>query len=281
MPELPEVETVRQGLVFQIINQTIADVAISLPKVFRGNKISLIGGKIVGVRRLSKLLLIDLDNKYSLAIHLKMTGRLIVDDIVSPQLRKYWEFDYESSKHTHVHIVFASGKSLLFHDVRQFGYIESIPTDIVNFLPYVKNLGKEFLSNLTKKDFQQVIASSKRMIKVVLLDQTKVAGVGNIYANEALWIAGIHPETPANKISTDKGHLLFAALERVMQEAIKNGGASSDDFRDVLGKPGQAQKNFMVYGRNGLSCARCTTKITKFFVSGRGTFICEVCQKSN
>lgn len=279
MPELPEVETVRKGLETYVVGQTITTLTVHNTKVVHHETKPLEGKLVRRARRKSKLLILDVEGGYSIAIHLKMTGRLIFEDPQFPEYKKDWEFDYATNKHTHVFLTFQSGSRLFFNDYRRFGTIDILLTKDIDTLPYVKNLGKEFFVNLPSQDFIQILSKSSRAIKTVLLDQTKIAGVGNIYANEALWLSHIHPETPSNAISASQGQALHAALEERMKEALMLGGASSDNFRDLFGKIGHAQDNFLVYNQEKTPCRRCGTLIEKYFVGGRGTYICKECQK--
>ena len=280
MPELPEVETVKLQLSRLIIGKTIKDVEIRKAKIFRGDKKSIVGKKIVGLRRFSKLLVIDLDHKLSLAIHLKMTGRLVYEDPAGKKAKSLrWEFDYNTDKHTHIVIHFSDGSKLHFHDLRQFGYIQVVDTEKVGALSYVTTLGPEFFRNLDLKQFREVLGRSGKPIKLVLMDQQKVAGVGNIYANEALWCAKIDPRKKSKELSENQVSALFACLEKIMREAIKWGGASENDFRDAFGQKGSVQNHFQAYTREGHPCTRCHTPIRKFSLGGRGTYYCSVCQK--
>lgn len=278
MPELPEVETVRAQLAASIIGEIISEIAVSSPIVVSGDTTSLGGKEIIGVDRFSKLLVLRLTDAISIAIHLKMTGRVLIDNPDDANNRSAWDETYASSRHTHVTMSFASGKKLLFYDTRRFGRWLIGSDTVINQLPYIQSLGPEFLSSLTEAEFVHRIRASKRAVKVLLLDQHVAAGVGNIYANEGLWRAGIHPETPGGRLTELQAKLLFAGVSESMQDAIVRGGASSDDFRDTQGKPGKAQHMFSVYGRTGQPCPRCGTLITKLIIAGRGTYICKACQ---
>lgn len=268
MPELPEVETVRSQLAQHVVGQTIDRLQINNASKLQGNLDLLLGHTIVSVRRFSKLLIIDTSIGYSLAIHLKMTGRLLLD-----------VQEYLTNKHTHVIFTFTSGLRLMFNDYRRFGTLEVVPTDKVLSLGYIKKLGKEFFAGLTEELFFSILQTSSRAIKVVLLDQHKMAGVGNIYANEALWRAKLHPNTPAKTISKEDTQRLFKNLEAVMREGIERGGASSEDFFDLFGQKGTAQNYFDVYGKEGTPCPHCGALIEKYFLGGRGTYHCPNCQK--
>ena len=140
--------------------------------------------------------------------------------------------------------------------------------------------GPDPLTDLTEKDFRKILSSSKRAIKLVLMDQTKIAGVGNIYANEALFLTRINPQIPSNKISKTKAEFLLQNLQKVLKQAIKRGGASSDLYLDAYGRKGKAQEHFWVYGREGKKCLKnCGGIVQKIKLGGRGTYYCPKCQK--
>ena len=278
MPELPEVETIRKGLENHVIGEVISDISIRMPNIIHGQTALLKQAAIVAVRRLSKLLILDTSKDISIAIHLKMTGRLILFDPQNASQQVEWEYDYLTSPHTHMTFLFESGKMLFFHDYRRFGTVDIVATADVPKLSYVKHLGKEFFRDLKLEDFLSSIVKSNRCIKTLLLDQSVVAGVGNIYANEALWEAQIHPAQPAKSLTISQKKQLFYALEEVMKMAIEYGGASSDNFRNLFEAKGKAQDYFAVYGKQGESCIRCGTTIIKNIIGGRGTYICPSCQ---
>ena len=281
MPELPEVETIRRGLEKTILHHSIERVTIRLAKQFHGDPSEIVGASVCGVRRYGKGLLIDLDNGYSLAIHVKMTGQLIY--------RKEHASAGENTigilpnKHTHVifHLLDPEGNRplLYYNDQRQFGWIKVVRTDRAAELPFFKALGKEPLKDLTLADFRTLVSNAKTPIKLLIMDQTRIAGVGNIYANDALYRAQIHPKRPANSLSATEVKTLFDSLELVLKKGIEVGGASEWHYVDVLGGKGQYQNFFLVYGKDGEACPRCGTIIARSVVGGRGTFFCPHCQK--
>ncbi len=267
MPELPEVETIRLGLQKFLVGHTIKDIELRLPKQFHGDPSLPIGGKIIAARRFGKGLVIDLDNKFSLAIHVKMTGQLVFSHL-----------PLVISKYTHVIFHLDNDQALLYNDMRQFGWIRVLPTKDVLDLPFFKNLGKEPLKDLTCKDFQTLLQKYKTPIKLLIMDQTKIAGVGNIYANDALYLAKIHPKRPAFSLENKEQKALFDAIEQVLEKGIEVGGASEWHYVDVLGGKGKYQNFFLVYRKNGKLCQRCGTIIKKIKLGGRGTFFCPSCQ---
>jgi formamidopyrimidine-DNA glycosylase len=279
MPELPEVETIRRGLEKTIINHTINDIEIRLAKQFHGDARLVIGAKVHAVRRYGKGLLIDLDNGYSLAIHVKMTGQLIYRELVTENILP--------NKHTHVifsltvnsQLSQVKKAQLFYNDQRQFGWIKVVKTSEAMNMPFFKSLGPEPLSNLTMKQFSNILHSTKTPIKLVIMDQAKIAGIGNIYANDALYRAKIHPKRAANSLSTDEQQRLFTAIESVLKKGIEVGGASEWHYVDVLGGKGQYQNFFLVYGKDGTPCKQCGTTIERISLGGRGTFFCPDCQQ--
>ncbi len=267
MPELPEVETIRRQAEELLVGQTIKEIEIKRASIIRGDIKSLKGKKIIKARRFAKLLVLDFSGGVSLAIHLKMTGRLAV-------------FAKESEFFSHTHVVFtlSNGKFLTFSDIRRFGYLQVVETTKVGELKFIKSLAKEPLSGLTLLDFSHMLSRSSRPIKLLLLDQTKIGGVGNIYDCESLWMAKIHPKQPANSLSTVEIKRLFSAIEEVLAEGISRGGASDNTYRDLHGEKGHYQDYFKVYQQQGKPCKRDGTLIKRVAMGGRGTFFCPTCQ---
>lgn len=271
MPELPEVETIRRQLEKEVVSQQITAIVVHRHDVVRGEIFSLRNQTLFGVRRFGKLLVLDFNNGISACIHLKMTGRLTL-----------LSSEASTPSHTHVefHLQEAHGLNrLFFSDIRRFGYLHILPTDQVETLPFITTLGKEPLKNFTFQDFQFVVQRSTRGIKTLLLDQTKIAGIGNIYACEALWMAKIHPLRLCRSLSLLEQKRLFSAIEEVLQEGISRGGASDNTYRDLLGEKGNYQQFFKVYGRNGEPCVRCESTIERLVIGGRGTWFCPTCQR--
>jgi len=168
---------------------------------------------------------------------------------------------------------------LFYNDIRQFGWLHVVPTREADALPFFTSLGPEPLNNLTIKQFSNILSRSKAPIKQVLMDQTKLAGVGNIYANDALFHAGIHPLRPANELTETERKKLFMAVEYVLQEGITAGGASEENFVNALGEKGFYQERFLVYKQTGKPCKTCGTAIERIVIGGRGTFYCPNCQQ--
>lgn len=288
MPELPEVETVRSGLQRLIVGKQIAGVIHDTPKSFPNAEADvqsfMLGAKVVKVARRAKVLLIELSSKYTLLTHLKMTGQLVYQ---SPENR--WGAGHPNDsllaelpdKTTRVTITFDDGSHLFFNDQRKFGWMKLIPTAEIPNIDFVKKLGPEPLAaDFTAADFRaRLRRRAGSGIKAVLLDQTVIAGVGNIYADESLWAARIHPLTPVKGISTVKLNRLFKELQAVLRLSIAKGGSTDRNYRDAEGQKGSYLSFAQVFRRDGQPCSRCDTTIIKIRAAGRGTHLCPRCQK--
>jgi formamidopyrimidine-DNA glycosylase len=273
MPELPEVETVKNTLNEQITGRTIADVVITLPRIIQlpddteEFRIRLTGQTFEKVERRGKFLRFLLNEDVMIS-HLRMEG-------------KYGMFlpGDPVGKHTHVRFIFTDGMELRYTDVRQFGtmHIFTRGTEF-NHLP-LKQLGPEPLEKAFTPEVLKTRLSSVRAVKTQLLDQTKIVGLGNIYVDEALFLAGIHPEKPAHKITDEETVRLHKAVQTTLQKAIEAGGSSVRSYVSSEGKSGSFQEQLYVYGRRGEACRECGTEIIRFTVGGRGTHICPLCQQ--
>ena len=281
MPELPEVETLRRGLEKYLVGHKILNVEIRHPKIFTGNEKSVVDAKIIKVRRFAKVLSIDLSNSNSLLVHVKLTGQLIYR---GPNLKKHLVLSKKvlggvPGKFTHVVFKLDKNGFLYYNDIRRFGWIKLVPTDQVETSDFIGKLGPEPFAGLTLQIFKQIISKYKTPIKLVLMDQEKMGGIGNIYANDALWLAKIYPKRPANSLNKEEQEKLYNAIIEVLKNGIKYGGASELAFVTAEGADGNYQNHFRVYGQQGKSCQRCGTKIEKVFLGGRGTYFCPTCQK--
>lgn len=298
MPELPEVETIRLGLQDKIVGLKITDLEVSVPKIFQGDPKEIIGASIKNIRRRAKILILDLNNGQSLVIHLKLTGQLVYH-----QNGQTATFGHPipfagttlPAKTTHVIFTFSEGSKpsltwskLYYNDVRKFGWIKVVKTSEVENLSIIKEFGPEpFVGEassgqapLTLDKFKEIILRKKSPVKLVLMDQSQIAGVGNIYANEALFLAKILPVKPAKELSNSEIKKLNEALIQVLKEGIKYGGSSENAYVNALGEKGQMQEHFRVYARNGKSCPnKCGEIIKRITLGGRGTFFCPECQK--
>lgn len=287
MPELPEVETVRIGLSQLLPGSKIVKVNALWGKSFQASpsdvKRFLIGAKVTDVRRRAKVLMIDLDTNYSLVIHLKMTGQLVyrggekkfgaghpTDSLVGSL----------PDNSTRVIIELEDAK-LFFNDQRKFGWVKLLPTIEIPNIDFFKKVGPEPLAtDFTNKDFiNRLTRRQNSTIKAALLDQTVIAGVGNIYADESLWGAKIHPATRVKDINEANLKNLFKELVFVLKLAIEMGGSTDRNYVDAHGKRGSYMDFARVFRRQNLPCPRCDTIIEKSRVAGRGTHTCPKCQK--
>src|SRR3989344_5640284 len=273
MPELPEVETIKLGLQKYLVSHVIEDVIINNQKIFGGDKKDLIGSKIKDVRRFAKVLSIDLSNGNSIIIHVKLTGQLIYR---GPNLRGSLNLSKKvvggvPGKHTHVIFKLDRGGTLYYNDVRRFGWIKIIKTSDVETSEFIGKLGPEPFGKLNKSLFKEIILKSKQPIKIVLMDQTKIGGIGNIYANDALWLSRIDPRKRSKELSDQEIKNLYEAVLEVLKEGIKRGGASELAFVTPDGSEGNYQKHFLAYGQEGKLCPRCKKEKLQLNFSMRNT----------
>ncbi len=286
MPELPEVETVRRGLHALIISKVITGERHDTPKGFPNApgdvQAFLVGATILDVRRRAKVLLIDLSTEHTLVIHLKMTGQLVyrgeqVFGAGHPNESLIGELP---DRLTRVTIEFADGSHLYFNDQRKFGWMRLLPTLEVPNIDFMKKVGPEPLeANFTAEEFSaRFTRRAKTSIKAALLDQSVIAGVGNIYADESLWGAKIHPKRLVNTITDKEFTQLYTELRLVMNLAIDKGGSTDKNYVNAEGKRGSYMDFARAFRREGQPCPRCGTEIIKFKAAGRGTHICPVCQ---
>lgn len=288
MPELPEVETVRRGLAELLPGRVVARVTVfDSPKSFPNARADveqfLYGACVMAVRRRAKVLMIDLDTQYSLVVHLKMTGQLIFRGVQSfagghPNDSLIGELPDRS---TRVQIDFVDGSRLFFNDQRKFGWVKLLPTDEVKNLPFMQKVGPEPLDPQTRaEDFiQRIRRRQNSMIKPAFLDQTVIAGVGNIYADEALWAAQIHPQTRVKKVNDQQLNTLFNELRQILQLSIDQGGSTDKNYVDAEGRKGNYLTFAHVFRREGQACHRHPDQeVIKLKVGGRGTHVCPVCQ---
>jgi len=297
MPELPEVETIRLQLDKVLKGLKITGVEVLNPKSFIGNVGEIKNKKVIGVTRRAKITIIELENNIYLAIHLKLTGQLIFRDGVKEIKEKYCEQKDGPfavcelpNKYTRVIISFdppSSGSAglrraskLYFNDLRMFGWMR--------VLRDLGDLGEEKFGpeandekTFTLDYFKKILAKTKKPIKLVILDQEKLAGVGNIYANEALFHAKILPTRKADSLSGEEVNKLRDSIISVLKEAIAHKGSSDRDeaYRQITGEKGTHQNYLSVYGKAGQKCPRCQGTIKRIAIGGRGTFFCPNCQK--
>ncbi len=317
MPELPEVEIVRRGLAKQIIFKKIDKLIIKKPKLVKQSieifRSELIGKEIVKVGRIGKLLIFSLskgiglesipENKKTsfskkekyLLIHLKMTGQLVYCDqkefLVGGHINSKKEeeeflllksstknHNCQPGKYTHIIFYFTDGSRLFFNDLRQFGMLK-----VVNGAE-LKEIKKGYgiepgQKNFTFENFKKALTGQRVGIKVLLLNQSVIAGLGNIYVDESLFFAGIHPERKVDSLDLSEQEKLFLAIKKVIKKAIENKGTTFSNFVDSRGRRGGFKKMLRVYGRGGKKCFFCGGVIRKIKVGGRGTVFCENCQR--
>ncbi len=287
MPELPEVETVRLGLIKLLVGHTVVSEVHDTPKGFPNspNDVGqfLIGAKVTDVRRRAKVLLIDLDTDYTLVIHLKMTGQIVYrgadnfgaghpNDSLIGRL---------PDKSTRVQLILNNNAVLYFNDQRKFGWMRLIPTIEVPNIDFMKKVGPEPLEDdFTPEVFIGRLQRRKNTtIKAAVLDQTVLAGIGNIYADESLWGAKIHPETRVKDVPQNMLKKLFTEIQYVLRLSIEKGGSTDRNYVNAEGKRGSYIDFARVFRKEGTPCPRHPdTKIIKIKVAARGTHICPKCQ---
>lgn len=274
MPELPEVETVRRTLQQKLTGLKFTGVQVLMPKIVHtpepGEFNEIIRDKkILDVSRRGKYLLISLSGGYTLVVHLRMTGRLV-----------YCSGNVPPTRHTHVVFHLDNGHRLIFADMRQFGRLWLTPTSSLADLPGYKDLGIEPLGKQFTRDFlKKELRRRRARIKPLLLDQTFIAGLGNIYTDEALHRAGVDPERPAETLTPREITRLHRAVKDVLQEGIEHRGTTFRDFIDGDGRAGGYQEHLRVYNREGRPCPSCGQAIARKKVGGRSSYYCPACQK--
>lgn len=287
MPELPEVETVVRGLNRLILKKKIAQVKHDWPKSFPNLEKDvndfMIGAEIFKVQRRGKAIIIKLNNGWVLVTHLRMTGQMVYRG------EENWGAGHPNddflndlpNKSTRVEIDFEDQTKLFFNDQRKFGYMKLLPEPEIEELPFFVKLGPEPLEdNFTVEIFKERLLKKKNsLVKPTILDQSVIAGVGNIYADEALWRAKIHPETRIKDFSNIDFKNLHESIRFVMNKSIEKGGSTDRNYVNADGSRGNYLEYAAVYHKNGQPCKRCGTEISKIRVGGRGTHFCENCQK--
>lgn len=273
MPELPEVETIKRQLNQNIRGKKIKKVEVRLPKiincpasVFEKN---IAGKSIKSIERKAKLLLINFSGNYTLVIHLKLTGQLILTSKTA-----------EPNKYTHV-IFYLDSQKIFFNDLRQFGYIKLVKTDEVDNLIFKEKIGPEPLEkDFTLKTFKNLLKKKKKSkIKPLLMDQSFIAGIGNVYSAEILFLSGVHPERKAGSLTKEDIKKIYGNIKKVLLEAIKHKGTSVDTYLDAYGKKGKYTLKLKVYNKAGKLCVKCGTKIRVIKQGGRSAYFCPKCQK--
>jgi formamidopyrimidine-DNA glycosylase len=282
MPELPEVETIRVGLARLLPGKVVKDVWHDWPKSFPNAPADvarfLINAEILHVRRRAKVLIIELSSDYSLVIHLRMTGQLVFrgDKVFGAGHPSKSLVGELPDKSTRVVLDFTDGSKLFFNDQRKFGWMRLLPTLEVPEIDFLKTVGPEPLEDdfTIDKFIERLKTRKSSAIKAVLLDQKVLAGVGNIYADESLWMAKIHPLTPVSKIPRAKLVGLHSDLLAILRLSIEKGGSTDRNYVNSEGKKGSYLSFANVFRKQGQPCPRCGTTIIKIRAAGRGTHIC-------
>lgn len=282
MPELPEVQTVVTQLGRKITGKVLVGfwtdwgkkVLEPLPKLKKLIK----GARVLGTRRFGKTIVIDLDNAYSIMIHLKMTGHLLYKD---KQNREAKEWQDPTNQFIHHQFTFTDGSRVDFSDMRKFGWVDICRTADVPRHRHIEKLGVDALSRAFTPEVLQNFLKRypKRSVGVLLLDQEKIAGIGNIYRSEALYRAGILPWRSAGSLQSKEIKALHAKVKEVLREAVRLRGTTDGDFRDTSGKRGGFQKLLYVYAREGVECKRCGTIVVRKKLGQRSVFACLSCQR--
>ena len=286
MPELPEIEIVKRSL-FKMINKAIIiDIKVNnknlrykIPNSFSKH---LIDEKILKISRRSKYIIFHFEKKLLLA-HLGMSGKLLLMRSYDNTIFKT-SFYYDSNilqNHNHIYFVLNNGLVLVYNDVRRFGFFKLYNTTQLNKIIFLKKLGLEpFSKKFSIKYFEKFVQNRKKNIKNLLMDQTFVSGLGNIYVNEALFLSKIKPSRHCNRLNKNEIKNLILNIKKILKFAISKGGSSVRDFQNTLGKNGNFQQFFRVYGQKNKKCSRisCKGKIKKIVISNRSSFYCNRCQ---
>ncbi|PAK84050.1 DNA-formamidopyrimidine glycosylase [Lentilactobacillus kefiri] len=273
MPELPEVETVRRGLTQLVEGSTIKTVDVLYAKMINlppdDFKEALRGKRIEKIDRRGKYLFIRLSGHLTIVSHLRMEGKYDVEPEGSP-----------IDKHTHIIFHLTDGRQLRYNDTRKFGRMNLVDTGAEMQVAGLKTIGPEPTEkDLTVEYMKRIFAKSRKVIKPFLLDQSNIAGLGNIYADEVLWLSKINPKQPVNTISLAKIKVLRKNIIDELARAIAGHGTTVHSYSTAYGEAGQFQNHLNVYGREGEPCPRCGTKIVKIKLAQRGTHFCPKCQR--
>ena len=278
MPELPEVETIRRGLEKEIINKRIIETQVKLPRLIKIPEADEFITRLTGVLaknigRRGKYILIFLNTMDYLVIHLGMSGRLIYQEEKLPLLKI-------DEKHNHLLFFFEDGSKMIYNDVRTFGKIWLLKKD--EKLSGIESLGFEPLeSHFTFNELYRILHSRKGNIKSLLMNQKNIAGIGNIYANEILFQAGIHPLRKANSLTKNEAKRVYLKVRDILSKAIASRGTTMIDesYRDLKGNRGKYEKAIMVYGKKRGICPICGQPLEVIRIENRSTFVCSTCQK--
>ncbi len=282
MPELPEVETVVRRLNEVLPGNVIQQVSVLRDKSFQGNPKDIVGATIESVSRRAKIISINLNNGLSILVHLKMTGQLIYLSADGKVGGGHPTSDWVKalpSNHTRIFVLLNDNKKIFFNDMRVFGWWKIVDDQLrqEEFAKYGPDVDTD---DFSLAYFQDQLKSRNVSIKQVIMDNKVVSGVGNIYASEALFLTGVHPERSAKKLTVIEEEKLFNFMKEVIADGIASGGTTFDGkYVDIYGFSGSYQNKLRVYGQEGNDCQVCGNKIKKIKLGGRGSYYCEFCQK--
>lgn len=281
MPELPEVETIARQLRKVLVGRKILKAEVLREKSFVGNPLEIKSKRINEICRRSKVLQIKFTNfDKSLLIHLKMTGQLVWrkggEQVAGGHPSEDWVAELPN-RHTRIVFDLDDGSKLFFNDLRVFGWIKVIENE--KWMMEKSRLPPDVIDEEFKRGYFEKLLAGKKPIKLLILDQQKIGGMGNIYANDALFDSKIDPRRKANTLTRKEAAKLYSSMKKVIEKGIKMGGASAANFVQVSGMGGKYQDHFLVYRREGEKCLICGSKIKKIRMNGRGTFFCPNCQK--
>jgi len=290
MPELPEVETTVKGLNAKVLKGTFVSIwsdwekLVKKPKDFHEFEKQIRNKKIIKIWRRAKNIIFDLSDGYSLLVHQKMTGHLLIGKW--KQVNGQWKskksgpLDDPYNRFLHLIFFFKEGQMMALSDARKFAKVELWKTNELLNSEEFKNLGPEPLDkSFTFNKFKEVLEYKKGKIKQVLMVPQVIAGIGNIYASEILWWSKVNPEKSVAKLNKKELRLIYLAMKKVLEKAVKLGGDSFSDYRKPDGTKGGFHVERKVYSREGLKCARCVNAIKRKTFGGRSTFFCPMCQK--
>ena len=287
MPELPEVEIVKRSLFKMVNGAKIINIKIINKKlrylIPETLDRELRGKKILKITRRSKYLLFYFKKKI-LLVHLGMTGKFFIKRFKDNKTFKT-SFYYDLkilTKHNHIYFFLNNEQVLIYNDVRKFGFIKLYSNKTIKQIPFLKKLGPEpFSKKLNLNYYKNFTKKKKKNIKSLLMDQTFISGLGNIYVNECLFVSRIHPSRACNNLKNKEIANLIYNLKKILKSSISKGGSSIRDFKNMFGKKGTFQQFFHVYGKENQNCSRisCNSKIKKILISNRSTFYCQNCQK--
>ncbi|MGI6693530.1 MAG: DNA-formamidopyrimidine glycosylase [Limnochordia bacterium] len=275
MPELPEVETVRRSLLPVVLHKPLEAVDVHTTRILQHKTVEefrelLLGRSFLDLSRRGKYLIFSVEGGWELVAHLRMTGRLIF----------YSNPSIPWAKHTSAVFSFGSQGELRFEDVRKFGTLDLVPTGQYETIKGLHTLGVEPLSEEFSPEYLLKLLTGRRIkVKALLLDQTKIAGLGNIYADESLFQAAIHPQRSADSLTEEEIERLHGAIRDVLELAIANQGTTLRDYRTGFGQEGSFQNRLQIYGKKGEECPRCGVKLEHRKVAGRTSHFCPACQR--